>query len=366
MKITKLICVISAAVFLVSCGTAKTNLQEKYREISVFANICLTNDVAGEFYLDENEATHFVDYNSLNDVYLCPKPNCQHTPNNTHIHTEDICSAYDLGEKPCLYGNKLYYMTNDVKASNNGYLQRISMNSCDIDGTNRKSIAELEGYRTCGIMDYLVGDKLYFAAAYEDISENRYIDLDNGSIPYQESGIWCYDFTENKFELIYDKYNGSYNNIGLNGYWQNRLYFGYSEIDEKNNRISGEYVVDLLSGKVSEAESGFVCISEDYLITLENDTLVLHKDDETVIAAEGFEYEQHQSVYIVNDKLFSQKNSYCFDIETGKCRKVSIPKNTEVRAYIDGDYILYGFDFEAQKPIYKKVSESKLIGAEIK
>ena len=365
MKITKLMCMVLTAVLLASCGATKADSQEKYREISAFANICFTDSVAGEFYLDENDAQHFVDYNTLVDVLVCARPNCPHKSNYSHEEAE--CSAYGLGEKPCLYGNKLYYMTNEIKMKDSSPVLSISLSCCDIDGTNRKKIAELEGYWSCGIMDYLVGDKLYFVAAYEEF--NRYVEFEgenSGKAQYSESGIWCYNFSENKFELIYDNYNGNYNSIGLNGYWKDRLYFSCSEVDQKSVLTGGRYVIDLASGDVTEAESEFVAVSGEYLITLENGTLVLHKDDETQIVAEGFDYGSGSSLSIVNGKLFSTKNDYCFDIETGKCRKVSLPKNTEVRSYIDGYYIIYGYDFEKQKPIYAKVSESELIGAEIK
>lgn len=129
--------------------------------------------------------------------------------------------------------------------------------------------------------------------------------------------------------------------------------------------ISNQYSIDLENKEVTEAPSGFVAVSDDYLITVENDTFILYKDDDTGIVAEGFEYEQYLSVYVINGKMFSNKRDYCFDTDTGKCRKVNIPKSTYVRAYLDGSYILWGFDFEAQKPIYSKVSEDELIGDEI-
>lgn len=123
-------------------------------------------------------------------------------------------------------------MTDNGKMTNNGFVFCINMRRADIDGTNRKIVAELEGYRTSGENDYLVGDKLYFVAAYrKDDSGN--ITLENGSVAYDECGIWCYDFPTNTFELIYDRYNGSYSGIYLNGFWQNRLYFICNEIDEE-------------------------------------------------------------------------------------------------------------------------------------
>lgn len=363
MKINKLICTISAAVLLASCGTAKNYSHETYREISDFSNICFTDTITGEFYYDDNDATHFIDYTTMSDTLLCPKPNCLHTPNHTHDDPE--CPAYDLGFKPCLYGKNLYFMTDNGKMTNNGYVPCINMRRADIDGTNRKIVAELEGYRTSGENDYLVGDKLYFVAAYRKDDSGK-ITLENGSVAYDECGIWCYDFPTNTFELIYDRYNGSYSGIYLNGFWQNRLYFICNEIDEeKNTMISNQYSIDLRDKEVTEAKNGFVAVSEDYLITVENDTFILYKDDDTKIAAEGFEYEQYLSVYVINGKMFSNKRDYCFDTDTGKCRKVNIPKSTYVRAYLDGSYILWSFDFEVQKPIYSKVSEDELIGDEI-
>ena len=133
MKITKLMCMALTAVLLASCGGAKADSQEKYREISAFANICMTDSVFGEFYFDDNDATHFFDYTSMNDVFLCSKPNCKHTPNYTHTHTDDVCSAYDLGYKPCLYGDKLYYMTNEIRIKDNSPAFSICMRCADID-----------------------------------------------------------------------------------------------------------------------------------------------------------------------------------------------------------------------------------------
>lgn len=256
-------------------------------------------------------------------------------------------------------------MTDNGKMTNDGYLPCINMRRAEIDGTNRKIVSELASYRTSGGTDYLVGDKLYFTAYGEKTADNNLIEAKNGSIQYREMGIWCYDFTSDSFELVYDRYNDGYSSISLAGYWQGKLYFSCSEIDEDDNIISGYYAIDLESKEVTGVPSGFVDVSGEYLITLENDTLVLHKDSETKIAAEGFDYDSGRSIAIVNGKLFSPKNDYCFDIETGKCRKVSLPKNTEVRAYLDGSYILMGFDFEAQKPLYSKVSEDELIGDEI-
>ena len=364
MKITKLMCMALTAVLLASCGGAKADSQEKYREISAFANICMTDSVFGEFYFDDNDATHFFDYTSMNDVFLCSKPNCKHTPNYTHTHTDDVCSAYDLGYKPCLYGDKLYYMTNEIRIKDNSPAFSICMRSADIDGTNRKSIAELEGYQNSGNNDYLVGYKLYFTAA-NNRTDDEIIEMKNGNIQYREEGIWCYNFPTDTFELIYDRYNDGYITISLVGYWQGKLYFRSSEIDEEDYIKSGYYAIDLESKEVTEAPSGFVAVSDEYLITTENDTLILHKDNDTRIVAEGFEYEQYLSVYVINGKMFSPKRDYCFDTYTGKCRKVNISKSTYVRAYLDGSYILWGFDFEAQKPLYSKVLEDEFIGDEI-
>lgn len=368
MKINKLICMILVAVLLVSCGTAgkHSRSKETYREISDFSNICFTDTVAGEFYYDDNEAQHFFDYTSMSDVYLCPKPNCKHTPNYTHTHTEDMCSAYDLGFMPCLYGNNLYFMTDNGKMTSSGYVPCINMRRADIDGTNRKIIAELEGYKNSGNNHYLVGDKLYFTACNEKGIDNNFLEMKNGNIQYREEGIWCYDFPTNTFEMIYDRYNNGYSSISLVGYWQGKLYFHDSRIDDEDYIKSGYYAIDPESKEVTEAKSGFVAVSDDYLITVENDTFILYKDNDTKIAADGFEYEQYLSVYVINGKMFSTKRDYCFDADTGKCRKVNVPKDTYVRAYLDGSYILWGFDFEAQKPIYSKVSEDELIGAEIK
>lgn len=365
MRITELICMILATILLASCGTSgkHNSSKETYREISDFSNICLTDTVTGEFYYDDNEATHFLDYTTMGDTLLCPRPNCLHTPNRTHDDPE--CPAYDLGFKPCLYGSNLYFMTDNGIMMNNGFVPCINMRRAEIDGTNRKIVSELAGYRTSGGTDYLVGDKLYFTAYGEEMADNNLVEAKNGSVPYREMGIWCYDFTSDSFELVYDRYNDGYSSISLVGYWQGKLYFSCSEIDEDDNIISGYYAIDLESKEVIEAPSGFVDVSGEYLITIENGTLILNKDDDTKIVATGFAYEQYQSVYVVNGKLFSWNKNYCFDTETGKCYKVNLPKMTEVRAYLDGSYILCGFDFEAQKPLYSKVLEDELIGAEI-
>jgi hypothetical protein len=159
----KLCTVLLIAVILTACGGNDGTPVGKIPEnifMSHKGHPRYTFIEGGAFYEDPDgirRALMFVDFNSLNSVPVCPKPNCTHKDEN--------CSALGMtsaGGLPIFHNDKLFYLTEEIKAGAEGLALFTRIMTADTDGSNRRQIYEIKGIKFLWYSYVIADDFLYF------------------------------------------------------------------------------------------------------------------------------------------------------------------------------------------------------------
>lgn len=203
--------ILMCAVIFVSCG--KTNIANSSTSIAqenslntdseVNNNVKYADenypygsgDANGYYYLIHDESAnyilHYIDYSTLKDIVLCSSPNCS--------HDSDECSARFLycGTSANIYveENYIYILFNGSPWDQSAYemygkdaLPHIVR--CNLDGSERKTIAEFEASCVISSVPAIDKEKMYTViTSYSDANGSGVqklvsIDLNNGAQTY--------------------------------------------------------------------------------------------------------------------------------------------------------------------------------------
>ncbi len=219
MKIIKTIALSLAAVILAGCANNSVATAENgARIINRSQNI--SNH--GELHLDTEERLKFMDYESMNDVFICSSPNCTHTD-------PESCSAFGMGNRQVLYNNYIYYITSEIV--NNGDKLKSLMHICraKTDGTERKTLITEEDFYEgvdSSVNALVSGDELYFCA-----SENEFDQY--GDTGFKKIYFFRVNMREEKLENIAKICEGYHAGVWIYGLWNKKIYFNYSAFDHE-------------------------------------------------------------------------------------------------------------------------------------
>lgn len=344
------------AILLCSCGNGGS-LGEAYRLIS---NAYMTTN-GGEFLISNDGKLKFYDFTSMVETYVCSKPNCQH-------NDESVCSAYGMGYHPFFFGDSLYFFDTGFKNEDGRTVCYSELWKAKPDGSSRKKLATVNARLETYYSAVLNGNMLYFAGAQPEFDE---FGTTSGK-GFQ--ALYSLNLNTNKSEKLYDFCEGYHSYGNVNGIFGNKLYFlgGSSEVKidftAENCTDTSEafyYVMDLNSGEIKPSDMPipkFVC-PDCYVGVKDGKTIIYKPDSAEPIILDSFIEDRYPDIRLINNKLFSRFDGKVYDLETGKIYTLLTEPKVEIKAYINGSYIVC--KFEVDKYIFGKASESDLIGEEI-
>ena len=345
MKKIKLVAAALALAMLSGCAKASSAPSSRNERIVWnFANA----DEKGELYTDSNGRLHFVDFDTLQSVLMCSKPNCTHS-------NENECSAFGMINHPILYGDKLYFFDVETNFDGDGVTNTTTVYKAETDGTNRVKVCDIEGLELLFYTRMLiVDDKAYFSMDKTGWNEDM-----TASSGYNEVWFCSFDFSTGTFKRIEMLHEGWCSSSWIFGLYDGKVIFNYSYSDEKIPVLEdlseiGKYITyvyktyDTESGEMGELTLPEpVCVKDGYY--------VYEKDGGTVVLSEDGKEQflpDFGGSVIENVFLFGQNK--CAKLSSGKF--FALNNSDNLVAYSNGNYIVKSING------YSKISEKDYIG----
>ena len=362
---------ILVALLLTGCEKNSETDGGYSRIVSPYINVCNN----GELYTDNSERLLFCDFESMRTAYICAKPNCPHTDENS-------CSAFGLSHHPILYGGSIYYFTYDIYMNDDREYQFVTyIHKADSDGTNRKEIYKIDGLHV-SIGDRMIvdGSKIYFTA--EDVEFDEYGSSTNYTVGY----LCSYDLESGVFENMAEIYKGYSSGDWVFGMWNGNIYYhtsvsenkiDWNSIDIGTDDVMSfytikQYCLNIAEKSVSENDlPDTIYVGEGYYIYETDSGICLKSENGDDIFIDNFKAGS-SLIYILNGYVISSDGGVCADINTGRVYKIN-PEYASPSAfykpvyYLNGNYILEKplANVESMTDMYVAVSESDYIGEEI-
>ena len=351
-------------ITLLLCACQKQESSADIHLSWTFSNI----NMNGEFYTDSNRALHFFDFTSMKEAYVCSKPNC------THYEGSD-CTALGMVNHPTIIGDSICFFQEEMTFdSDRKPLSNTSLYKANIDGSGRRKISTLEGFRFSHYdMAVVVGEDIYFTAVKADFDLESYSETGLTTGIFIGCNLKTGEFTD--YGEIFKGYSA---NAHIDGVYKNAIYLSVSYMDEKvgiemfdaehfeelQKMYSRKYLkFDLETKTVKESDMPEMPkhICEGYYVYMEGmDTIAIDSTGKKTV----YENLDSSDSSIVNGYLFTRfgerKAAELFSGKVFELNKSVIDEASEVIYYLDGRYILRGGNK------YDSVGESELIGAEIK
>ncbi len=340
---------------------------------------------------------YFFDYETMNGVPLCNKPNCTHSDLSC---ISNLCSREFF--VPVIYKDYIYWFTSNYKIvdSDDGKSQKPEIKTkcmkAVLDTGAVETFAEIDDVFMNSAIDLIVDkDKLYIIGSremYQDPVDRTWssfgrsgeqylysINLDSAEVhnygrindsPYAENN-WIHGaslFSEVKMEGIYN----------------NKLYMYYRYVEDPKiiiDYLNTDWIengnpqkdipwiienkcLDLKTGEITISDLPYAwCIGENHYVYEENDKFfILDENGEKAEAENMYENEWYDFKF-VNGKLWKGSINQGFDFKTGKGFSLSEKysnKDINVLDYINGKYVITYFENEEMK--FENVSEEELIG----
>ncbi len=391
-----IVVLLSVLIFTVStaCGKSDSKYHIITPEVSMFSaeNNIYEN---GAVYFSPTQQACFLDFESMQGIPLCNKPNC--------THKDDNCLSNICGNTPIIYNDFVYYFESkneivdaeDKKSQNcNVYSKciRASLGTGEI-----QTFSEFEGIDPTECYRYVINDKmLYFIGAYNAYQWNdgtwsysanggkQYlcsIDLDNGEF-YNYGLVNDSPYAENNIVIEGNSRNSVSNQVIISGIYNNKIYMYYKYVEDQ------QILIDVLHDSQGSLENDVPWIYENKCFDLEtkeitvsdlpkaeeiNENVYLYWDNdkesytllnnkETEVIANVFE--KTWAPHIINGKLWSfGEKAQCFDIASAALYEITnekyIGNDSKILAYANKKYIIQYSDKDSF--IFEEVNESDLI-----
>lgn len=344
-KITKLICslVLFAAAFTAcSSDTAEAESAKIVIWGTVYSN--------GELIETESCALTFLDYGTMETVYLCEQINCDHSD---YVTEDELpCFAYGKEILPVLYGGRLYWLRDSSTVSGGKLQNSLTLMSSEPFGLAEKEICKINGLTLdFSSSAYMKNGVLYFFPYEQETDENNVV-TDNFSYHLAVLELSSGKFTDLGAQGTKEP--------SIKGFYDNKFYFDDNVCDTKNKSVSANE---------TPHNSGETVISDDYYAYNSGENIEIlcsgGKDKKTILS-DAIDMES----VIVDHRLFISKNSgtewYYYDLTEEAPAKHNITADlgwAQVIAQYEDDYILNVFNPEEQSVSKVKVPKSEIFGA---
>jgi lipoprotein len=360
--------ILAALLFLCSCDEQKTEYAEGY-ETSYHSPKGTSLSLNGIFYNDENEDSNgysarrlwFYDFDSMQSVILCARPNCLH-------NDPDTCTAFGINcwdAYPTIVNNKLYYFSRDYAWDDDGKLLiNTYVWKASTGGSSRTKIDTIEDLI---IYDLAVkGSVVYFTTVQKNYED--YTGVDTG---FAKSYICSYDYENEKFTnygLLAEGYHmcpfimGEYNG-GL------YIYGSYADnYDDDYHEWNNFYLrLNLETGEISEWDMPISSLNEygslkgmfvggGYYGYMDGDNAVIFDSAGESMVIENFELSNYAPI---NGYHFDVYNGTAINLSNGetlKINKKNFPEHSSIICYHNG-YIIRN---DAKKSEFVKISDEEI------
>ncbi len=197
-------------------------LSPNEKVVSVF-NQTFNND---GILFEKNGLLHFVDAKSGKDIVLCDKPNCPHE-SYSFGNPNPVCNAAINGafmNGYAIYGDRLYFV---AQTDGKGIFNK-EVYQADVNGANRKRIAELENVEFIENVTYV--DE-YLLVPY--ITQN---DPDSPNVELEKPIVGMAAINLSTYEVTYIPTKEGYNpSIWQAHEYKGEFYYIYTYLDIKTN-----------------------------------------------------------------------------------------------------------------------------------
>ena len=309
----------------------------------------------GEFYEDQMRL-RYIDFTTMNDAFVCPKPNCTHTDAYT-------CTSYGMNNHPIVVDDNLYFFDPQVEYNNkNELVIKSIVYRADIDGTNRVHYDTFDNITMLSGMTTLVNDgTMYFGGTVLEYDEN------GNTTGRQTVSFMSYDFIDKELHNYGVVADGYGTNLFPYGEYNGAVYFVVTTRTDKSDvdsTVFKRYQYDLERKEITELEYHQISVVDEGYYVYKNgkDTVVVNPEGVETVFKDFDSTDGH----ITNDILswrVSKGDNEVIDLKTMERLTLRLDFEfigAEIIYYIDSSYIIKGFDKEQYRYVYIKVNESDL------
>ena len=323
----------------------------------------------GIFYDDENEDPNgltarrvwFFDFDSMQSVILCMRPNCPHTdPETCTAFGIDLWSGY-----PQIINNKLYFFSENREWGENGeVLVSTDVYRAAPDGSSRVKVDTIDNLV---IRDLVTkGSTAYFIAA-----EVEYEDYTGVSTGYTKVYICSYDYEKEKFTNLGELAEGYDAGASVFGEYRGGLYIkGYYAAERGGDWTDFRLRLDIETSEISDWDMPLSSPDENgktkpmfasggFYGYMDGGNAVIVDSEGNEMVFENYELPDNIAVLPVNGYFFNTDGT-AIDLSTGEILELNkgvIPKYNYVLCYHDGSYIIYS-EFGGDN--FRKVPEDEM------
>ena len=339
----------------------------------------------------------FLDYETMNGIPLCNKPNCAHTDSSC---VSNLCAGSFL--EPVIYHDYVYWITSDHKIvdSEDGKSQTADIHTkcmrAKLDSGSVETFAEIDGVYMKNQIDLaIVKDTLYIIGSRE-VYQNENDGTWGGFSRSGEQYLYSINLDSaevHNYGQINDsphaKYNWSYgasiwSEVKMEGIYNDKLYMYYRYVEDPqiiidylntdwiengNPRKDIPWVIenkclDLKTGEITVSNLPYAWwIGENYYVYEENDKFFILDENGKKTAAENMCDNETYDFTFINGKLWKGSINQGFDIKTNEKLSLSekySDKNAMVMDFVNEQYVVRYFENNELK--FDRVSEKDLIG----
>ena len=341
----------------------------------------------------------FLDYETMNSVPLCNKPNCTHSDFSC---ISNLCAGSFL--VPVIYHDYVYWFASDYKIvdSEDGKSQTADMHTkcmrSKLDTGTVETFAEIDGVYMQNQIDMaIVGDTMYIIGSkeiYQDETDGTWGGFSRSGEQYLYS-INLDSAKVQNYGLINDaptaKYNWSYgtslfSEVKIEGIYNDKLYLYYRYVEDPQiiiDYLNTDWIengsprndipwiienkcLDLKTGEITVSDLPYAWwIGENHYVYEENGTFfILDENGEKAVAKNIYDNQTYDFT-IVDGKLWKGSINQVFDVKTGEELSLSdkyVDKDAVIMDFVNGQYIVRYLENNELK--FDKVSEENLIGGE--
>lgn len=386
-------------LFITACETQETDYHIKTKDTAFYDMAYNVYENGLLYTVSKTAGTQacFLDYETMNGVPLCNKPNCTHSDSSC---VSNQCAGDFF--VPIIYHDYVYWFKSDYQIvdSKDGKAQTADIHTecmrAALDTGAVETFAEIDDVFMNSAIDLIVDkDKLYIIGSremYQDPVDRTWssfgrsgeqylysINLDSAEVhnygrindsPYAENN-WIHGaslFSEVKMEGIYN----------------NKLYMYYRYVEDPKiiiDYLNTDWIengnprkdipwiienkcIDLKTGEITVSDLPYAWwIGENYYIYEENDQFfALDENGKKIVADNMYDNETYDFTFI-NGKLWKGSINQGFDIKTNEKLSLSekySDKSAMVMDFVNEQYVVRYFENNELK--FDRVSEKDLIG----
>ena len=292
----------------------------------------------------------FLDYETMNGVPLCNKPNCTHSDSSC---VSNLCAGSFM--VPVIYHDYVYWFASnyEIVDSQDGKSQTADMHTkcmrARLDTGLTETFAEIDGVYMQNQIDLaIVNDTMYIIGSkeiYQDETDGTWGGFSRSGEQYLYS-INLDSAEVQNYGLINDaptaKYNWSYgaslwSEVKMEGIYHDKLYLYYRYV--KDPQIIIDYLntdwvengsprndipwiienkcLDLKTGEITVSDLPYAwCIGENHYIYEENEKFFILDEDGEKTAVENMYDNETYDFTFVNNKLWKGSINQGFDVKT--------------------------------------------------